>query len=342
MESQLKCEMYKDRSNKRILAAHTDKVLYTGEIESENDLQYNFLVIKKRNSDRVRLINIENVTLKPYIKQLNVLQDSSVTGEKVSNAEFNKLFGSKKAKRITEQRERMKLDIENVKEELEKTVAATKIDDSYLNTSVRDNNSLEYKPPINRDASSVERVYELENLIPSDVLAALDTELDAISTSDTLENIELFEFSKQHISQLIEHMSETNKIKCKIYIFINYLLKFLATPVKNMSRKFILCKTSKEIDYHILNTFSIQAGLNRTRPLSMRDKTVCYILTLAMLASNYKLDLEVLSKDMKIGIKKLQEMSRILAFSSNGPKSVTLKLPLPGPAVSNLKRKRNQ
>ncbi|KAK9892965.1 hypothetical protein WA026_023022 [Henosepilachna vigintioctopunctata] len=42
---------------------------------------------------------------------------------------------------------------------------------------------------------------------------------------------------------------------------------------------------------------------------------------------------------MKIGMKKSQEMSRILAFTSNGPKSSTS--PLPGPVVSSLKRKRN-
>lgn len=73
----------------------------------------------------------------------------------------------------------------------------------------------------------------------------------------------------------------------------------------------------------------------------MRDKTLCSILVLAMISFDYELNIEVLSKHVKVGFKKLQEMSRILAFSSTKSKQImSLKIPLPAAiAVSAKKRK---
>lgn len=75
----------------------------------------------------------------------------------------------------------------------------------------------------------------------------------------------------------------------------------------------------------------------------MKDKTVCYILVLAMICLNYEIECEPLSKALKIGVKKLQELGRILAFSSSGKNSnsMLLKLPLPPPlSLSPKKRKK--
>lgn len=67
------------------------------------------------------------------------------------------------------------------------------------------------------------------------------------------------------------------------------------------------------------------------RPNSMRDKTMCYILVLLMLASDYQIDLDEISKDVKYGVKKLQDFSRVLAFTPTGSDkfSMILKMPLP-------------
>lgn len=66
------------------------------------------------------------------------------------------------------------------------------------------------------------------------------------------------------------------------------------------------------------------------RPHSLKDKCVCYLLVLCITMNGYKLDLGMLSKDIKIGLKKLQEMSRVLSFSVDKNVAV-LKLPLPAP-----------
>lgn len=71
----------------------------------------------------------------------------------------------------------------------------------------------------------------------------------------------------------------------------------------------------------------------------MRDKTICYILVLSLLMCDYKLNLEDLSKDMKIGIKKLIEIARFLSLTVKYNKIVELKLPLPAPFIQSGSRR---
>lgn len=69
----------------------------------------------------------------------------------------------------------------------------------------------------------------------------------------------------------------------------------------------------------------------------MKDKCLCYILILSMIACGYKIRLDILAKELKMGLKKLQDVARVLAFSVS-KEIATLKLPLPAP-VSVGKRK---
>lgn len=74
----------------------------------------------------------------------------------------------------------------------------------------------------------------------------------------------------------------------------------------------------------------------------MKDKGLCYTIVLLMLATDYETDLEVVSKDLKTGLKKMQEFARNLGFSpsTKNKNSIMLKIPVPPPIMPNLKRKR--
>lgn len=70
----------------------------------------------------MRLIAVDYATLAPLFEKSPKLKTTTKKSDLLT-ASLNKEFGSKRTKRITEQRERMKIDIENVKEQLEQTVA---------------------------------------------------------------------------------------------------------------------------------------------------------------------------------------------------------------------------
>ncbi|KRT83359.1 hypothetical protein AMK59_4058, partial [Oryctes borbonicus] len=73
-------------------------------------------------------------------------------------ADLHKYFGSKRTKMVTEQQERLKVDVENIKETLEQTAKETHIDESDVVSFKPDENDSLYRPPINRNASRVQDV----------------------------------------------------------------------------------------------------------------------------------------------------------------------------------------
>lgn len=74
---------------------------------------------------QIRLVSINEALLKPQPPQLRKIMDSTMmeTNQRALT-ELNKEFGSKKTKRQTETLERLKVNIDNYKDQLEKTVAS--------------------------------------------------------------------------------------------------------------------------------------------------------------------------------------------------------------------------
>ena len=140
-------------------------------------------------------------------KKSSDVTDSSTLNPNNSISQLNKEFGSKKIKRITEQRERLKMNIEDVQEQLEQTVAGEFLlcgliflfftsplvgvnftgSESFVVESAENDSA--YRPPINRDASTREQVYVLHDIVPENVLDSLEEEATNALSSD-LDNIE--------------------------------------------------------------------------------------------------------------------------------------------------------
>ncbi|XP_023014844.2 uncharacterized protein isoform X1 [Leptinotarsa decemlineata] len=218
-----------------------------------------------------------------------------------------------------------------------------KLDDSFLDKTVTENDSL-YRPKINRDASTRDGVYNLEDLVPGYILDTLAPEAGQIMTMGTVDPFNLSPFPASSISKiLMADASEEIQVRSiTIFLYIHYLIKYMITPMKAVTKKFVACDKSADVNSHILDNFSVNSPHGRTRPLHIKDKALCFILVLAAIALNYEVDVQSLSKDLKIGVKKTLEVSRILAFnaSSKDKNVVQLKLPLPEPVSFNPKRKR--
>lgn len=76
----------------------------------------------------------------------------------------------------------------------------------------------------------------------------------------------------------------------------------------------------------------------------MKDKCLCYIIVLLMIAVDYEMDLDALSKDLNIGLKKLKQLARLLGFSPSSKlkNGITLKIPVPPPPSLFIKKKRTR
>lgn len=56
---------------------------------------------------------------------------------------------------------------------------------------------------------------------------------------------------------------EEKKKKLTIFLYIQYLIHFINTPMKNVTKKFVVCDKSVEVNNHILNTFSVNSPSGR-------------------------------------------------------------------------------
>ncbi|XP_031331747.1 uncharacterized protein LOC116162283 [Photinus pyralis] len=120
-EDNLLCRYYKTKENQLKIGAATSNMLYSGNVES-NHLYNTFIGICNKKKTKIRLIAADFATLSPRFDESREL-NKSIERLQSTHSQINKSFGSKRAKKKTEQQERMKVDIEAIKDQLEKTVA---------------------------------------------------------------------------------------------------------------------------------------------------------------------------------------------------------------------------
>ncbi|KAJ8934518.1 hypothetical protein NQ314_013301 [Rhamnusium bicolor] len=343
-EGNLDSALYRNIEKETVVAVTNCNMLYTGIVDNENDLYNNFILVHNRKSGKVRLIQVDCCPVSPLLDKKSKLMDTSVSKAENSMSELKKQFGSKKTKRSVEQQERLKMNISTVKEQLEKTITDIKIDETDMKLVPDENDNL-YRPKINRDASTREQVYNLEDLVPTSVLDTLSNEALNLVNSENLEEFGFLPFVTNNITRILKSLDDNKIHKLTIFLYIHYLMKFMNTPFKHVTKKFVVCDKSTEVNNHILNNYSSLNAGHRTRPSGFKDKALCYILVLAAIVMDYEVDVETISKALKIGTKKVTNTSRVLGFSSsvkNGISLVSLKLPLPAQVLMSPKKKKDK
>lgn len=338
-EKNVLCKLYKNQNKNREVVAATENMLYTGIVKPKG-LYNTFIAVCNKKRTKMRLIAVDHATLSPYFKEDKGTRNKSFELLDSTTSQLNKEFGSKKIKRKTEQRERMKMDIETVKEQLEQTVQDIKIETKDIVLPKADENDTGYKPRINREADAVEDVYNINDIVSIDVLNSFYEETERILSEPEAE-LDVTSFVKQQIQKLLKTSSENRHLTLQLLLYVDCLIKFLVKQAKQLSAKGLqLCSYSKMAQDYILKQYTITSGRSRLRPTSMKDKCLCSILVLSIIACGYKLNLEMVSKELKIGLKKMQDVSRVLGFHVN-KEMVTLSLPLPLPVSRfNVKKKK--
>lgn len=118
----MECSLYRDETaKKQLLALSNGQVVYKGyRPDPDETPTYTMLAIHNKRTGKVRLVQAERWQVAPVLdKELESIDD--IDDSKI--AMLNKKFGSKKTKRKTEQIERMKINVDSVREQLEETVS---------------------------------------------------------------------------------------------------------------------------------------------------------------------------------------------------------------------------
>ncbi|CAK1547901.1 unnamed protein product [Leptosia nina] len=254
----IECSLYNnDDNSKKTLVSLLDDIVYTGEEEDE-PIGRTLLVARDRNTGKVRIIEPGYVELKPVIK--NDLNSSQLL--ETSGLELSRKFGSKKQKKKMEQREKLKMNVETVAKQVEKTTANISVDQldlsAYNNASVGDDF---YIPPINREASCVEDIYSIEKIISNDIMEAIESEIEGKDLSEDI-----------HPSiQSIIDKNPKKTLQTVFGLYASCLAKYYTTVMRDLN-----CATKPAIinwEHVVVISFKIGREVCSTHAVSSRNAT---------------------------------------------------------------------
>ncbi|XP_006572264.1 uncharacterized protein LOC551240 isoform X2 [Apis mellifera] len=338
----MSCGLFYDQNKKKtMLALSNQQIVYRGyKPDTTQDLMRTMLVFHNKKTGKARLVQVERWQVTPILEKSAIKDNRQAEDEKI--AILNKQFGSKKVKRRTEQFERLKINIESIKEQLEQTVSNVKINKMELSTQLPNNEYITNTtlPECNRKATNVNDIYNIYDIVPENKLENLYNNVKEIlnNNSNTLE-----ENSKFFIRTLQYLKSDSDNLKkTALLIYIQAIATWLNMPIKDAKKRGIkVCLVSEEINSYIINTYSVQSNHGRLRPTSIKDKGVIHCMILALIICNFTLDLELFATifSHRMGLKKLTDLARIIGALPNkeDKKIITLKIPLPAP-VSIIKK----
>lgn len=325
---EISCGLYREqKDNKTVLALSNGHIVYKGyRPDCKKESTRTMLVLHNKRTGKVRLFEAERWEVAPVLEKLDDEDNNNDIDHKITV--LNKQFGSKKIKRRTEQFERLKINVENVKEQLEQTVANIEINRLDLSNQLPDDDCLNaILPACNRNASNVKDIYNVYDIIPRNKLEMLYEHAMKITDEDMKEKAEFF----KHSLRIIQ--SDSDKVnKVALLLYIEMINQWFATKMMR-KRDIVVCSISGEVNQHIIDMYSVSGPNGRTRPNFMTDKGLVHSLILALTISNFTLDLEMfrLMFKKRTSLKKLMGLTRLIGAvsSKENKKIILLKVPMP-------------
>ncbi|XP_049884289.1 DNA-directed RNA polymerase I subunit RPA49-like [Pectinophora gossypiella] len=313
-----KCNLFSNEKNGlKCVTAELNDMLYAGEEEKE-DLGKTFILAKNRVTGKVRLIEVGSALLKPILKVDNDTPQVLET----SHLELSRKFGSKKQKQQMEQREKLKVNVETVTEQMQNVTQAISEDKLDLSSYNKSDSDDFYIPPIDRTADKPENVYDIDKILTEDQYEKIYSELEEK------------DYAAEY-TPFIKSIATGKKLSNRqtvLAVYANSLLKYSVTMAKEVSKKnFVACTHSPTLNNIIQANFSVMTNGKRTRPTPYKDKALCHAIVFALLINNLKFNLEMLCEDAKITAATAAMKIRVTGasvVSLGSKKAVQLKLPL--------------
>lgn len=312
-----------DKSEKKIVATELCDLIYSGE-EEEEDLGQTLILARNNKTGKVRLIEAANVDLKPVLKSKS--DTTEPTDADRSYLELSRKFGSKKHKQIMEQREKLKINVETVTEQMQNVTDSITEDQLDLSSYNKADSDDFYIPKINREASTVEEVYDIDTILTAEQCEKIYSEVEGTKymseLNPFLKSIATKEMSKQHTVLLV---------------YAQTLLQLYSTLMRDISKKtFTACPYSATLNEIVLNNFLSNANGKRGRSPQFKDKSLCHALVFILLINNYKFNFNELCQELKLTLRTVNAKVALTGATlvTVGTKKIAqLKLPLSRPAL---------
>ncbi|CAD0207105.1 unnamed protein product [Chrysodeixis includens] len=310
-----------ENTGKKTLITELCDLLYTGE-EEEADLGRTLILARNKNTGKVRLIEVENIELKPSLKS-NL--DTSELNE-TSYLELSRKFGSKKHKQIMEHREKLKVNVQTVTEQMQNVTDTLTEDQLDLSAYNNVNSDEFYIPAINRNAKKVEDVYDIDAILTAEEYEKIYSEIEGTDYTT-------------HLNPFLKSLaSKTLSPKHTVLlVYADTLLKLYGMLMKDITKKtFSACQYSGTLNSIVMKNFLSNVNGKRGRSLQYKDKSLCYSLVFILLINNYKFSFDELCQQLKLTLRTVTSkvaLTGATLVTVGSKKIAQLKLPLSRPAL---------
>lgn len=301
----------------KTFATVIDGIVYSGDEKAE-ELGKTLILARNKKTGKVRLIESGVLEMKPVMKMKENVSNLLET----SNLELSRKFGSKKQKQQMEQREKLKVNVETVTEQMQNITKEVNTDELDLSTYDKSNSDDFYIPKINRSASKAEEVYDLDDILSHEQYDKIYSELEGKNFISDMVPL---------VQNIVSKIKLTPKVTV-LAVYASCLLQMYSTVMKKVTAKnFVICPHSVTLNEIVLKNFCTITNGRRSRPAPYKDKTLCHAIVFLLLINNLKLDMDTLSEEIKLTQNTLSVKVRVTGASivtSGSKKVVQLKLPL--------------
>jgi hypothetical protein len=304
--------------------------------DSMNKNSNYYLGIREKNV--MKIVSISMYKMNPIInlnnKSLNETLTQTPLTIKEQLDEMKEKFGSRKTQRSLASKRKYAIEFgEDDVNDIQSTNSST--NKSLLETTIGETppisgNIVDILPKQNRDAISVDSVYQLNDIIyenEQNIIKRLEEELfGAIDNTFILDLIR----------------DSNNSTKKMIAIYINLIIKMLNLKASELRKPDPLPAISDEVKGFLFERFAYTQQLPRNKSRFVisdkeKDRLLIYGIILSLMLFNYRpIDMELLQKSFKVPLRQLRRIVEIIGcyventknISGVNNKCIVLKIPL--------------
>ncbi|KAI9552180.1 hypothetical protein GHT06_022517 [Daphnia sinensis] len=330
----VKSGIYSDSLDKEeyVTICQVEEQCYMGstKVQNQRESQNLYIALRNKVTNKVKLVEVAKVILSPVVQyppSTNpMLMENEEGNDKKSKEEmaraFVHRFGMLKGQRMYDQAERLTVKAETVRANLENAAFNAAFEDSEL-VLPKSSDSYEIMlPPRNANATTALEVYQLENMIPSSDIVALEetAKLLLVSENDSLMLIDS-QFSVYFTDELTRvkrsNLDEEAKLRLlKALIYMEGLIKFSAIKKKTLSRgvvdESLPAVLPDSVKRSIKEQFSSRAESHWTLTKMDRDRTICHVIALALAIGNCSIDAESFISSLQLDMESVQSLIRVV------------------------------
>ncbi|XP_034665084.1 uncharacterized protein LOC117899284 [Drosophila subobscura] len=343
-------ESKKDKRKRAAVVA--GEQLYTGELQDSQQFD-TYICLRNKSTNKVQVIPVQQALLSNNVYQKLAKKEKEkvlpmLTKEHAAK-KLLKEFGGRKASRLVDNREKMMVNVEVVRQDLDETVqGGGQNEDEEDDVTLADVNTSneEYLasivPKFDKTATKISDVFDVEDVVPANLLQMLEEEAKVVYATP-LEELPIESEYLRGCLKAIQDKEITSKqdfLNIKLIIYMDALQSLIALRSRQMKRV-ELSRITEKIENDIRHRFEDpNVAKSCTRTNYSTEKALTHFIVLALLINDkHEVDVNVLSRTLRTTKERIKSYAHIVNARPKARSDVlTLRLPSTVPALAKSRR----